>query len=136
MSEGLLLQRSTEADLICRGQMVSFTRSGDPKRGDLMKEVMVRGCKKPVGLHHILCRIFLSETGETPRRLLIHDSGFCTVFKILKGRRVRLIAAENTRISYKNTSCSVLYVNSWGEYVDMLHFFSLNHFFYLKFWCL
>ncbi len=44
--------------------MVSFTRAGDPNRGDLMKEVMVRGCKKPVGLHHILCKTVLSQTGE------------------------------------------------------------------------
>ncbi len=134
MSEGLLLQRSTEAELICQGQMVSFTRAGDPNRGDLMKEVMVRGCKKPVGLHHILCKTVLSETGEH-----LNGSSFMTLgfVQCLGSSREDGSVFWHQKMPefHIKTSCSVLYINSLGvlDFFKQLFFF---FFCYHKFWCL
>lgn len=105
----------------------------DPKRGDLIKEVMVRGCKKPVGLHHILCKIVLSEIGNTSKdphsgmgfvqclgtsREDRSGGSCCTKTQLLSS------GIRNSRIDIKQT-VRILTEGETENNRDTLHFF--NH---------
>lgn len=73
----------------------------------MKEEVMGRGCKTPVGLHHILCKIVQSEIGNTSKG---SPSGFVQCSGTSRedgqeGRRANCLLSSENSGKHIKTGC-------------------------------